>query len=83
MGTIGVIVGCVAGAGICFVLGRMSKSLRIKTVSSAYKDSGKRSDNQRRYDNVLRLQDELVGIGAIKEKELPDGRIEVSIQVIV
>jgi len=76
---VSIVVSSVGG----FMLGRASKSLRVITLKDVLRVNTNRNDVRRAYDAALQMQNELAKCGAIKQKELSNGDIELTLNVVV
>jgi hypothetical protein len=70
-------------AGIAFLIGRYSKTFRVKELSDTFYPNKGRSETQISNDAVMQLKNEIASSGAVKYKELENGNVKVSIKVIV
>ena len=67
-------------AGI--IIGRLSISSKIVTLSDVYTPKPDRDPKRMAQDEVMQLQNEIIKSGAVKLEKLPEGRVRVRLKVV-
>ena len=86
MGTVVIVIAIAAFGCVMFGAGRFSRrgpEVNVVELSDVLKPGVYRTDRQKLQDGVLQLKNEIAASGAVRQRLLENGDMEVSIKVVV